>query len=655
MICKKRILLFPLFLAFPLLMFSQKQGQPMVDSLLKALPNASDDKDKVKLLNELSHNYFYIKTSEGLKYGSQAIALAKKLDLKEELADAYDGLGINFMGKGDYDTAINCYNTSQNIYEQLNDKKMIARELGNEGLVYNAQGDYPKALKYFLDALKFAEDIEDKNEIALLSRYISRVYVSESDFKKAMEYGLKALIIHKTSKDYMGLALDYSTLGIVYMGASKFDSALYYDTASMDIHQKLGDNEETKNVLSALGVLYAKQVNYEKSLDYESQALKMDEDLDDKDAKAINLAQIGEDNLRIAEDISGKTKTMDFMMPMGQGENDKMGKAIDYLNQSVALSKEVGDLNNLQLAYSDLAEAQSTNGNYKDAREYYTQYEIYRDSVYSEKSKMRIANLEMQRTIILKEQQIQTANMQAAKRRNLLIYMIGGLAFLMFVLLFVIRERRRSENLLLNILPAQTAKELKMKGKANANSYTLVTVMFTDFKNFTKLAENLSPEELVGEIHYCYSEFDRILSRHNVEKIKTIGDGYMAAGGLPVVNKTNPSDTIMAALEIQEFMKKEQERRIKENKVFFELRIGINTGPVVAGIVGIKKFAYDIWGDTVNIASRIEFAGEVGQVTISGTTYECVKDSFNCIYKGKTEAKNKGMIDVYIVEGPKTA
>ena len=508
-------------------------------------------------------------------------------------------------------------------------------------------------MKYFLDALKLAEDVNDKNEIALLSGYISRVYVSESDFKKALEYAMKALNFHKESKDKLGLALDFGTLGIVYMEMGKNDSALYYDTASMSIHEKLGNKEETKNELSALGLLYAKEVNYGKSLDYEAQALKMDEELDDKDSKAINLAQTGEDNLRMAEDLSGKMK-MDNLMPMGQNGLTGLAEAINSLNESIILCRQTGDLNTMQTAYSDLSEAQSTNGNYGLAREYYRQYELYRDSVYSEKSKMRIDNLEMQRNLILKDQQIQTANMQAAKRRNLVIYLLGGFAFLFLILLFVIRERRRSENLLLNILPAQTAKELKIKGKAKANSYTLVTVMFTDFKNFTKLAENMTPQELVEEIHYCYSEFDKILSKHNVEKIKTIGDGYMAAGGLPVENKTNPVDTIMAALEIQRFMKKEKEKRILEKKVFFELRIGINTGPVVAGIVGIKKFAYDIWGDTVNIASRIESAGEVGNVSISGATYECVKDTFNCIYKGKTEAKNKGMIDIYVAENPKT-
>ncbi len=643
----KKYLVFFLLICFSLAVFSQTQGKARADSLLRELKQASGDNEKVKLLNELSHRYFYIKCSEGLKYASQALQIAQKSDLKEEEADAYDGLGINFMGKGEYDTAINCYNISQNIYEQLSNSNKIARELGNEGLVYNAQSNYPEALKYFLDALKLAEDADDKNEIAMLSGYISKVCVSESDFKKALEYGMRALNIHKSSKDSLGLGLDYGILGIVYMEMGKYDSALYFGLKSLNIHQKLGNNEETKNALSSLGLLYAKEVNYEKSLEYVSQALRMDEELDDKDAKAVNLAQIGEDNLRIAEDLSGKMK-MDFLMPMG--ENGTMAKAIDSLNESVILSKETGDLNTMQVAYSDLAEAQSTEGNYNLAREYYRQYELFRDSVYSEKSKMRIANLEMQRNLILKDQQIQLATLESAKRRNLLIYMLGGFVLLSLVLLLVIRERRKSETLLLNILPAKTARELKITGKAKASSYDLVTVMFTDFRNFTKLAENMTAQELVEEIHYCYSEFDRILSRHNVEKIKTIGDGYMAAGGLPEENKTNPVDTVMAALDIQHFMKKEKERRIRENKVFFELRIGINSGHVVAGIVGIKKFAYDIWGDTVNIASRIESAGEVGNVTISGATYELVKDVFNCTYKGKTEAKNKGMIDVYVAE-----
>jgi len=208
----------------------------------------------------------------------------------------------------------------------------------------------------------------------------------------------------------------------------------------------------------------------------------------------------------------------------------------------------------------------------------------------------------------------------------------------------------KNEELLLNILPSETAEELKATGTAEAKSFDEVTVMFTDFKNFTQASEKMNAKELVSEINYIFSGFDKIISKHNIEKIKTIGDSYMCAGGLPVANKTNAVDVVSAALGIQHFMNQLKDEREKENKRSFEIRIGIHTGPVVAGIVGVKKFAYDIWGDTVNIASRMESSGEVGKVNISGATYELVKEKFQCTYRGKIPAKNKGEIDMYFVE-----
>ena len=209
---------------------------------------------------------------------------------------------------------------------------------------------------------------------------------------------------------------------------------------------------------------------------------------------------------------------------------------------------------------------------------------------------------------------------------------------------------KRSDELLLNILPEETAEEIKSTGSAKAKYFDTVTVMFTDFKDFTKTSERMSPQELVNEINYFYCEFDRILSEYKIEKIKTIGDSYMCAGGLPVPNQTNAEDIIHVAFKIQDFIEEENRKRIAAGKSIFEARIGINTGSVVAGIVGIKKFAYDIWGDTVNIASRMEASGEPGKVNISGSTYELVKNKFKCTHRGKIQAKNKGEIDMYFVE-----
>ncbi len=214
----------------------------------------------------------------------------------------------------------------------------------------------------------------------------------------------------------------------------------------------------------------------------------------------------------------------------------------------------------------------------------------------------------------------------------------------------VVAEKERSDELLLNILPAAVADELKANGKAEAKQIDQATVLFTDFKEFTALSERLPASELVEELNYCFSEFDKIIQKYGIEKIKTIGDAYMAAGGLPIPNQTHASDVVNAAIEIQKFMQEYKTSRTAAGKPYFETRIGVHTGSIVAGIVGLKKFAYDIWGDTVNIANRMESSGEIGKINISHTTYEMVKDAFHCEHRGKIAAKGKGELDMYFVE-----
>ena len=213
------------------------------------------------------------------------------------------------------------------------------------------------------------------------------------------------------------------------------------------------------------------------------------------------------------------------------------------------------------------------------------------------------------------------------------------------------QERRKSDLLLLNILPEPVAQELKEHDRVRPLSYDDVTVLFTDMVGFTRIAEGLTPQELIEELDSCFRHFDRIVKHNNLEKIKTIGDGYMAVGGIPSVNQTHAVDCVLAALEIQAFMEEMAERKRAEGRLYWQLRAGVHSGRLVAGVIGQEKFAYDVWGDTVNTASRLESTGMPGRVNISCATYEKVKGFFDCEYRGKISAKNKGEIDMYFVTG----
>jgi len=216
-------------------------------------------------------------------------------------------------------------------------------------------------------------------------------------------------------------------------------------------------------------------------------------------------------------------------------------------------------------------------------------------------------------------------------------------------------EKAKSDKLLLNILPKDIAEELKESGFSIVKHYEMVSVLFADFAGFSKIVEEISFELLVAELDMYFKKFDKTVEKYHLEKIKTIGDAYMCAGGLPIANPNNPILTVLAGLHIQRIIESKNVYKILNNISLWELRIGIHTGPVIAGVVGEKKFAYDIWGDTVNIASRMESAGDISKVNISGTTYELIKDYFDCTYRGKIPVKSKGEIDMYYVEKIKAA
>jgi class 3 adenylate cyclase len=337
--------------------------------------------------------------------------------------------------------------------------------------------------------------------------------------------------------------------------------------------------------------------------------------------------------------------------------------------ESAKINSNISLLNNCYLHLSEIADLQNDK---RKALDYYKQHIIYKDSLATiENRELLVQNqmqfeFDQQEKVRVAEQEVKDAlsREELTKEKNNRNLALGGIGFFVVVAGFsafayvqkrkdnkiISEEKQKSDDLLLNILPAEIAQELKEKGTSEAKHFESVSIMFTDFKDFTKLSEKIPSTELIQELNYCFKEFDNIITKHGVEKIKTIGDSYMAVCGLPAKYGNHAQKMVDAALEIRDFIEKYKEKRQEEGKSFFEMRIGINSGEVVAGIVGIKKFAYDIWGDAVNTASRMESNGEIGKVNISEATYNLVKNNFSFDYRGEMDAKGKGKIKMYFVE-----
>lgn len=281
---------------------------------------------------------------------------------------------------------------------------------------------------------------------------------------------------------------------------------------------------------------------------------------------------------------------------------------------------------------------------------YYLNVAIYRAEIILAKrtKELAVAEQQVEQEKILRELDVKERDNEIYRLKN--IELRQSFDEILLKNRQIEEEKNKSRGLLLNILPEETAEELMEKGQATTRQYDSVTVLFSDFVGFTHKAEALGPEKLVRQIDAYFKAFDRIMNRYHIEKIKTIGDAYMAAGGLPVPSETHAADAVNAALDMIRFVEEQKQM----NPDAFDIRIGIHTGSLVAGVVGHHKFQYDIWGDTVNLAARMEQHSEAGRINISGNTYELVKNHFACLHRGKVEAKNKGRVDMYFVEMPVT-
>lgn len=614
-----------------------------LDSLLRVVQSLPDDTGKVNTLNILSKKHFGSDPDKTITYGQQAADLATKLDFKPGLALASKNIGIGYFNKGDYINALKFYENSLSTFQSIGDKKGVANIYSNMGNIYYNQGSDEKALGLYLNSLKFSEEIKDTlREVTALIN-IGAIYGKKKQtYDKAISFYRQAFPLALGLKDNSTIGITAVNLGEVYMLREDFDSALYYYNISLTAVEGTEDAPYTMN---DIGSLYMMQKNYDKAIEIQKRAIEL--------AKKINL----QNDLSIS------------LVGLGQSyqAEGELKKALTAFKEAEGIATEINSKYTLRDVYKGLSEVYTGLKDYQNALRYQSLLLGIKDSIYDLESDKKLGTLqfafdlekkESQINLLRKDQELQAKEISRQKLvRN---GFMGGFAIvLIFAGVFLLQRnrisvaRKRSDQLLLNILPEETAEELKETGTAKPRHYEMVSVLFTDFKDFTKTSEKLSAEELVREIDSIFGEFDKIVTRHGVEKIKTIGDSYMCAAGLPVKNNTHAEDIVKAALEMQQFMAAHRKEREASDRIFFQLRLGIHSGPVTAGVVGSKKFAYDIWGDTVNTASRMESSGEVGKVNVSQATFDLIRDKFMCTPRGKIQAKSKGEIDMYFVEAKK--
>ena len=537
----------------------------------------------------------------------ECLVLRKKLGDSIGEAEALNNVGAVFWRQGNYQRTLEAFKQSLAIKGKIGDAKGVATTRTNIGTLFQEQGELDKALEFFELGIK--DEPQGSETRAAGLNNIAAVYHEKGKAKRASGDSLQAnqlfqlalrtfnasLQIEKTNKSDRGLARSWNNIGEVYQELGDHQLAIEHYFKSLELREAMQDNQGISTSLTNIATLY-------------------------------NL--IG----------------------------NHVG-AIEMGAKALAISQETGFLRNVRAAAKALFTGYEATGNDRKALEMYKLYRTTNDSIintdkqraiirqeyqFNYEKQLLADSLEFSKKEVLKDLQIKEQKDRLTTQRIALGGSAIGLALIIGLSIIVIRNKRKSEDLLLNILPFNTAEELKKTGSAEARRYENVSVMFVDIAGFTEIAEQLPPRELVGKIHDCFSLFDQICVDHGIEKIKTIGDAYMAACGVPEPKADHAKRLLTAALEIKESMKNDE----------FRIRIGIHSGPVVAGIVGTRKFQYDIWGDTVNTASRMESSGDVGRVNISDSTYKLVKDDFCCEFRGEIEAKGKGKVKMYFVEGP---
>jgi len=677
--------------------------QRPIDSLVRSLAIARTDTDSLRTIIALST---ITNGDDRMSYGRQGLALAERCmrrlpDDRDKFltaeAIACSGIGLRLRQTGQPDSATAYYERGLKAARAAGDRAGEANLINGMGVVFYMKGDIPGALERMNEALAIRTAIGDTLQLGSSCMNIASMYHMQGNIPQALAMYDRARRLSEKN-DPKVLAAVLVNLGALHETQGELDSALAcYHRAIGPLHVQMNTEGEAiaynnmatvqlarKNYTAALeavstGIPIARggrhynvlcDLYFKRSRIHEEQG-ELDAALADCE-RSIQVADSGSIARGIAYGYVQLAKI-----------HEKRGD-LDAALRSARLATERGggydELNLRKDLAQTLARVYEARKDYRNALEQFHLYRQLADSITNEKNRKELIRngfkyeYDRKEALLQAEQEKQDAvareEIEKQKIMRNAYAASGTLVLLLLAGLYrrytfkqrtnrqlaeknavITREKQRSDDLLHNILPEEVAEELKATGAAQARHFDQATILFTDFKGFTTLSERLTPAALVAEIDGCFKAFDAIVEKYRIEKIKTIGDAYMAAGGLPDPRHGSPLDVVKASLEMQAFMARHAAERAAAGQPTFEMRVGIHTGPVVAGIVGVKKFAYDIWGDTVNIASRMESSGEAGRVNISESTHALVKGASDLRFvpRGKVSAKGKGELEMYFV------
>jgi class 3 adenylate cyclase/TPR repeat protein len=582
-------------------------------------------------------------SAKAISLATQAKEMAIELKYPKGEATALKYIGMAYYLKGQYFQTLNFWKESLEVFESTGDDVGISNMLANIGAIYLNQGSDDKALEYMLKSLRLGEKLGDTLRMLTALTNIGSIYHNKRD-PVAIDYLLKAvpLVAGGSNKDaYILLA---ANIGEVYFDHNN-------DTKAVEWFQKsikaTVNDSAAAFAYNGVGKVYLRKGNFDLALINHKKALAISEREDDK--------------FQLVRSLRGLASVYE--------KQDNTSLAIEYYNKARVIAEQMDEVNvELKDLYSDMAQAYSKNKDFPNAFLYKSKYSVIKDSLYNAEIKKTLDKQQFDYDVSKKEDEIVLKEAKIKSEKQARMGMTIGLALLVIIAFIIYRnylqkaktnkvldkQKGEIEGLLLNILPREVASELQVSGTSKPRHFEEVSVLFTDFKGFTSIADKLSPEEVVEELNECFVAFDNIMEKYDLEKIKTIGDAYMCAGNIPSPDPDHAYKIIKAAMEIQGFMATYNQLRVERGQEIWEIRIGLHVGPVVAGVVGKKKYAYDIWGSTVNIASRMESNGTPGKVNISAYTYEMVKHRFECSHRGKIYAKNLGELDMYYIEYEKT-